>query len=68
VGRSKKELKQELVELEVNLNNMRDLKIKACSITKNRKSVQIDAAVNRLNGDLRTLRLKQSTETAFRAK
>ena len=72
VGRNRKELKQEIGELEESLNDMHKLKVKACSledrIEKTRKSELIDAAINRLDEDLRVLRLKQSAETAFRAK
>ena len=72
VGRSRTELKQEIVELEESLNDMHNLKVKACALVdpveKRRKSVLIDAAINRLDGDLRILRLKQSSETAFRAR
>ena len=51
---------------------MHKLKVNACSledqIEKTRKSELIDAAISRLDGDLRVLRLKQSAETAFRTK
>ena len=72
VGRSRKELKQEISELEVSLNDMHTLKVKACALMdipeKIRKSSLIDKAISRLDGDLRILRLKQSSETAFRSR
>jgi PBP1b-binding outer membrane lipoprotein LpoB len=43
---------------------MHDLKVKACSLNdeveKTRKVIIIDSAKNRINGDLRMLRLKQN--------
>jgi hypothetical protein len=72
VGRSRKELKQEISELEESLNDMHNLKMKVCALIdtseKTRKSSLIDAAIGRLDGDLRVLRLKQSVETAFRSR
>jgi hypothetical protein len=48
------------------------LKIKAFAlidpVEKTSKSVLIDATINRLDGDLRIVRLKQSSETAFTAR
>jgi hypothetical protein len=72
VDRSRKELKQEIKKLEESLNDMHNLKVEACGLVdideKTRKSVLVDAAIKRLDGDLRILRLKQSSETAFRAR
>jgi hypothetical protein len=55
-------MKQEIEELEESLNDMQNLKIKACSLNdeveKSRKAILIDAAINRLDSDLRILRLK----------
>jgi hypothetical protein len=66
------ELKQEIVELEERLNDKRNLKAKSCALVnpveKRRKSVFINATINRLDCDLRIPRLKQSSETAFRAR
>jgi hypothetical protein len=72
VGHSRKELKQEIKELEECLKKMHNFKVKTCSLDdegeKTRKSLLINAAKNRIDGDLRLLRLKQSSETAFRAR
>jgi hypothetical protein len=69
---SRKELKQEKEGLAERLNDMHNLKAKACSlddkVEKRRKSRLIDASISRLGGDLRILRLNQSSETAFRAR
>jgi hypothetical protein len=65
-------LKQEIVEVEESLNDMHNLKIKACSlddeVERIRKSRMTDAATNRIDGDLRFVKLKQTSETAFKAR
>jgi hypothetical protein len=70
VGHSRKELKQEREEVDESLYDMHNLKVIACSlddeVEKTRKSILIDATINRLKGDLGILRLKQSSKTAFR--
>jgi hypothetical protein len=68
VGHSRKKLKQEIEKREESWNDMYNLKFKACSlddeVEKTRKSTLIDATITRLCGNLRILRLKQSSETA----
>jgi hypothetical protein len=72
VGFNRKELKREIEELEESLNDMYILKFKACSLydatEKTKMSLLIDAVKNRLGIDLRILRLKESLETAIRAR
>jgi hypothetical protein len=69
---SRKELRQEIEELEESLNDMYNFKVEACELVdpveKTRKSVLIDSAINRQDDVLRMLRLKHKLETAFRAK
>ena len=72
VGRSRRDLKESIIELESELNDMKLLKEKVCSlrdeVTRTRRSDLIDRAVERLQNDLGILREKQSAETAFRSK
>jgi hypothetical protein len=64
-------LKQEIGELEESLNNMHKMHVLYVlddTVEKTRKFMLIDAAINRLDGDLRILKQNLSSETAFRAK
>ena len=58
--------------MEESVNDMHNLKVTAYSLDEpeetTRKSMLIDAAINRIDGDLKILRLKQSSEAAIRAK
>ena len=64
--------KQEIEEVDKNLDNLHNLKVKACSlddeVEKTRMANLIDAATNKIDEDLGIVRLKQSSETAFRAR
>ena len=72
IGRSRRDLAQEISETESELNDMYCLKERACSMEDcERKSVKItiiNLVINRLDCDLRKLRVKQSFETSFRAR
>jgi aminoglycoside phosphotransferase len=58
---SRNELKQEIVEMDDSLNDMHNLKVKACSldddVEKTGKSLLINTATNRLDEDLQILSL-----------
>jgi hypothetical protein len=71
VGCSRKGSKEEIYELVECLNVLHNLKVKACSLDdeiKKTKKSTLDTAINRLDEDLRILRLKKSSETSFRAR
>ena len=72
VGLNRKELRNEIAELENDLNEMHELKVKACELEKSckmtRKINLIESAINHIDNDLRTLRAKQSAETSFRTR
>ena len=72
VGRSRKGLKEEIKDRESELNDMKNLKQKACSLAeeeiRTRKNNLIDRAIEVLQSDLSILRERQSAETAFRSK
>ena len=72
VGKSRRDLAQQICETESELNDMHCLKERACSMKNcERKSVKIthiNPAINRLDCDLSKLRVRQSSETSFRAR
>jgi hypothetical protein len=72
VGNNRNEIKNEISELELILNEMHALKNKLCNIenpvNKQIKIQLIDEAISRTNDDLRILREKQSSDTNFRAR
>jgi exonuclease III len=72
VGFNRKELNNEIKDLEKVLNEMCELKSKACSLDNEEEKLLkielIDGAINRTNSDLKLLREKRSAETNFRAK
>ena len=75
VGSTKKEISQEILELEKDLNDMHELKTQACGISginvmneRREKINLITSAINRIESDLNLLRDKKSVETAFRSR
>ena len=72
VGRSSKELRLEISDLEGTLNELQLLKATACSLEQNvsnkLKLLHISDAINRVSNDIGVLWEKQSSETAFRAR
>ena len=70
VGRNRKILNNEILDLESTLNEMCELRTKASSIIgiNERKLDLIEGAIGRTDNDLRILREKQSSETNFRAR
>ena len=72
VGKSRKETKNEISELEKMLYEMHDLKSQTCTIhdygEQVNKTSQIENAIHQTNSDLMILRGKLSKETTFRTR
>ena len=72
VGMSRKDPKEEISDLEVQLNDMKVIKEKACILDDEvigmRKVDLIEGAIVQIQNGLSVLREKQSAETSFRAR
>ena len=72
VGKDRKETSKEIEDLEKEINDMHELKIKASEITEVERRDEVvqlsEMAINSMEDDLKILRIKQSQNTQFRAK